>query len=36
MLQKQFYFTFGLDVLSAQGLNKGDTESLIERIRNEK
>jgi superfamily II DNA or RNA helicase len=35
MLQKQFYFTFGTDVLTAQSLNKRDTESLIARIRND-
>lgn len=34
-LQKRFYFTFGSDVLSAQGMNKADTLKLIERIKNE-
>lgn len=34
MIQRRFYHAFGVDVLTAQTLNRRDTEALTERIRN--
>jgi DNA repair protein RadD len=31
--QRRFFYQFGIDVLSAQGLNRADSESLTERIK---
>lgn len=31
-LQRRFYLTYGVDVLSAQGLSREDAEKLLERV----